>query len=300
MSVRSGQRRAALVTGLALAACTAITACTGPATTSSEGEPPVDASFVVKDPETFSLPLDAYQAIGEQADARGNARVRLLTECMKRFGFTFEVPPAEPNKRGMNAERYGVADEKKVAALGYRANPGKLEEEKPKGPVLTPEAEAVLNGDGASTVAGKAVPKGGCKAESEAKLEEGAPRVGDPDLGQKLRRENYERTLRDSRVVKAAADWSACMKQAGYTYADPMAANNDPALTASDKPTDKEIAVAIADVTCKKKTNYVNIVAAVETAYQLRAIEKNKAALDVMKANLDAQLRRAAQVNAGR
>jgi hypothetical protein len=87
------------------------------------------------------------------------------------------------------------------------------------------------------------------------------------------------------------------MKQSGLDYADPMKAIDDPAFrtpTASQR----EIQVAVADVRCKKATNFVNVMASVETAYQQRAVKTNADALKVIKENIAIRERNAATIPA--
>ena len=71
------------------------------------------------------------------------------------------------------------------------------------------------------------------------------------------------------------------MRQAGFDYADPMKANNDPAFQ-TPAPTEREIATAVADVQCKARTGLVDVWASVETAYQQRALDEHAEELTVI------------------
>ena len=225
------------------------------------------------------------------------ARNRLLVDCLARFGFSVEPPQLVPEVMGQNQKRYGITDPNRAAQYGYR-EPEIDQRVKPKDPELSPEAEAVVSGEGQNSFGGQEVPQGGCLEEARVKLAEGAPKSADPDLVIKLEQDARVRSEQDSRVRKAFADWSACMKKAGYDYSGPMDANDDRAF-ATPTPTEKEFAVAMADVKCKQQTNLVNIWATVETAYQKRHVERNKSALDGIKNNLRAQLAKASQINQG-
>lgn len=309
MIVLSGRRgrQALLHAALAAAVCAALTACGGdkeaPAPTPTE--PPLGAPVVVSDVTTFALPLNAYEVTSDQSAVLGAARRKLIERCMARFGFTsFRLPPRTVEPFGLNEKRYFLADEKRAPGFGYDTPElNKQSGGEPGAEKISDEEGVVLNGDEASS-GGRAVPKGGCTAEAEGKLQEGAPAGANPMLAQQLGMQTYTRSRDDSRVRKASADWSACMKEAGYNFADPKAANDYGTSQVtenggSDGADDKEIATAVADVACKKKVNYINTWATVETAYQKELIEKNRGALDLVKATIATQLRHAAEINSG-
>lgn len=69
------------------------------------------------------------------------------------------------------------------------------------------------------------------------------------------------------------------MKAKGHHYAAPWDAGNDPRFR-GPRSTPTEVAVAVADVTCKEKTNVVGVWYAVDAAYQKAFIAANKAALE--------------------
>ena len=84
------------------------------------------------------------------------------------------------------------------------------------------------------------------------------------------------------------------MKATGFHYAMPWDAGNDPRFTGQhSSPT--EIAVATADVACKRKTNVVGVWYAVDAALQKALIERHRAALDRARRDKDAHLRVAAK-----
>ncbi|MEV6602019.1 hypothetical protein AB0M36_34985 [Actinoplanes sp. NPDC051346] len=279
---------------VAVAAALCVSGCSGSDSASDSGEPAVDTMLSIQDIKKFALPLDAYKAIGEQDLALDQARNRLLSDCLARFGFEVEPPRLTPEVLGENQKRYGITDPNRAAQYGYR-EPEVEQRERPKEPELSLEAQAVVTGEGQDTLAGQKVPEGGCIAEARRKLAEGAPQAADPELVNQLDQDARNRTEQDSRVRKVFAEWSACMKESGYDYSGPMDANNDRAFS-TPKPTEKEFAVAVADVKCKQRTNLVNIWASVETAYQQRHIERHKSALDGISKNLQAQLAKAAQL----
>ncbi|MFD7663817.1 hypothetical protein [Streptomyces sp. NPDC059788] len=84
---------------------------------------------------------------------------------------------------------------------------------------------------------------------------------------------SYEQSRRAPAVRKAFARRSACMRAKGFSYQDPMAADNDPAWNAGAKtPSRAEVATARADVACKRRTSLVGAWWKAKAAYQERAI----------------------------
>jgi hypothetical protein len=98
----------------------------------------------------------------------------------------------------------------------------------------------------------------------------------------------------DSRYVSAVAKWSACMKDQGFPYTDPLAAVGDAKWRTLDAASPQEIATATADVQCKISTNLIGIAVAVETAYDQRYIDAHADALTAYQARVTAAVRRSA------
>lgn len=283
---------------LALLNATAILAlsgCAGGDKPDAEGEPPVTNTITVVNPKTWALPLDAYIPSPDQSTTLFVARIRLTMNCMRRFGFDYPDPKPIVNVLGTNEKRYGINDAKRAAAYGYRDPDLQAVQDAVVQPSYTPEALAVLTGENAE--AGEGVPAGGCDGEAKAKLQEGAPQV-DQMFVYSLMQASWDKSGSDSRVKKVASEWSSCMKQRGFSYGDPMAANNDKLMATGDIASDREIAIAIADVACKDKVRYMSIRASVEGAYQERSIAEHSNEMDALKKNLETQLQNAARVSA--
>ena len=132
---------------------------------------------------------------------------------------------------------------------------------------------------------GKTIPDGGCLGAAQREVE------GATDLSMPVRLafDAWTASKSDSRVVAAFAKWSQCIAGSGYHYSTPMEANNDPKWS-GEKASAEEIAVAVADVNCKKTTNLVGIFRmAVDAAYQQEAISQHGVELNAIKAGLDGQ-----------
>lgn len=69
----------------------------------------------------------------------------------------------------------------------------------------------------------------------------------------------------DRQVLQAVADWSACMRDRGFDYKDPLAPLG--AFRKETSPSQKQIRTAVADDACKVKTNLVGKCLAVQIAY---------------------------------
>jgi hypothetical protein len=212
---------------------------------------------------------------------------------MARFGFQVKAPPATAPLFARNERRYGLADLDRAQTFGYHVP--ELTSRAKQEPELSPEAYTVASGTGPATVKGQPVPQDGCLGEAKRKLTAGAAAPTDPRLVDRLGIDANQRAKNDSRVRKVEADWSACMKAAGYDYRESMAANDDPSF-GGEKISDREIATATADVRCKIQANLVATYAAVETAYQQRLIRRNSVQLNVTKAELDTRLKNASRV----
>lgn len=87
---------------------------------------------------------------------------------------------------------------------------------------------------------------------------------------------------KDSRIERVVSQWSSCMNSKGYHYTSPTQAATDKRwLSTNGKTTSKaEIATATADMTCKKRIHYLDVVVAVESAYENRYIGQHPARMN--------------------
>ena len=275
--------------GFAVAGC----AVDRPIGGSDTREPPVGPLLDVKDLRTFTLPLDSFRMTPASLRSADQAQRVLVQACLRRFGFGYQLPMPSGQPAAVGYERrYGITDEEAAKVRGYHV-PDEQNNQPGKDP--PPEVSAVIQGSGQSSYNGVPVPEGGCAGEARRRLLEGTTNVQDEHLADRLSVEDFGRTRADSRVRDANGKWSVCMKQSGFDYSDPMKAIDDPGFrtpTASQR----EIGVAVADVRCKKATNFVNLIASVETAYQQRTVKNNADALAVIKKNIAIQESNAAAI----
>ncbi|MEV4876061.1 hypothetical protein [Streptomyces cyaneofuscatus] len=233
-----------------------------------------------------SLPLEDYMQTYEQTVTITNAVGALQTECMAKYGFDFEAPPAgrtpPPNDNDVNIERrYGISDREIAKEHGY----GIVERGQRTGaemPELSAAAALVMSGRSAKggdadtppSHQGKEIPEGGCSGWSVRKV--GADAI-DMSLASKLSYESLAKSQEAPAVRAALKEWSGCLKAEGYEAATPFDAMD---LAKTDG---AEISVAVADIDCKESTNLLGIWLAEETKIQRSQIEQNQLELNEAK-----------------
>ncbi|MFC8428390.1 hypothetical protein [Streptomyces sp. NPDC057253] len=278
----------------ALAALVAITGCSdGVAERPHESAPAttrqVAGTPVILGVTSLVLPIEPYLFTTRQLADVLRARQTLVVPCMRRFGFAWPAPGPEPGDSTETAggmrnaanmdRRYGITDPALAARHGYHFAPDPrqrtTEDSTTAGPDADADADAmtVLTGrtaDGApapSRYHGLAVPEGGCQGQATARLTGDRP-LGNDQLASEINIVSYQKSRADPRVRSVFRAWSACMRAHGYSYAAPTdAPGKDPRFT-GPAPTRQEIALAEADVACKRQTNVIGVWFTVDTAYQ--------------------------------
>lgn len=248
------------------------------------GEPELGVVPRIESYDDVVFPLDSYHLPPEQRVAFARAGDILVRDCMRRHGFDFELPVRAVEPELEKNRIIGLVNADEAARFGYKPPwwaeySQRVKDAKSKQVEWSPEMMDVLYGDGPARVNGVDVPAGGCNAEARRLL--GPNTAGGPaDETFVLRLEwiSGELAENDSRLKAAFANWSDCMREAGYRYSDPWQANGDPAF-AEEQVSAHEIAVATTDVACRDKHNVNGIWVAVRSAYQNRLIEANAEAL---------------------
>lgn len=248
--------------------------------------PTVSVTPGLLDSTHLRLPLDAYLLSDRERADLAFAQDALVTRCAARYGVTMPPPPRRQQlgPRTYTERRYGLTDPVLAAADGYHLgerdprNVGK-----PPTPDLSPTQALVLTGRRAATDATgtpdapvQPVPAGGCLGEADRKL---GGSWDNTDLVEAIDNNSVIDATKNPQVLATFRAWSACMKAKGHRYAAPWDAGNDSRFRGQHS-SPAEIAVAVADVACKEKTNVVGVWYAVDAAYQKAFIAANKAALD--------------------
>jgi hypothetical protein len=291
--------RNSVVTGAAIAVLLALAGCSG---ASSRGEDPVEPAIGTVPKLLASvdlrLPVEDYLTTAEQNDRLGLARLVLIRRCMARFGFEYNIKPVPTSgygPRSLTDRRYGITDAELARTFGYGLGPrDPALLVRPDKPQIGPDGENVLSGQGRSVVKELPVPDGGCLGEAERAFQQSVPSGADTTKGTQLQFRSFEESKGDRRVRAVFAEWSTCMSELGYRYTDPLAAAADPAFIGPVTP--EQIAVATADIKCKDRTNLVGIWFSVESAYQRRQIDSDRAGFAIARQAIAARDRAAAVV----
>ncbi|NEB41502.1 hypothetical protein [Streptomyces sp. SID14515] len=247
--------------------------------------PPVGRVQKLLATDQVSLPVEPYLLSPDQRLQLLKAHDVLTVRCMERFGFDHPRPvrqkdPGIPDRLAL--WRYGANDPADVEINGYTRGNKRVPRAADKGQepsagsltVLTGSEGSEKFGPGGQTVNGKKVPKHGCFGEANKALTGSAERVADDsETVVNANIDSVFKAAEDPRVTAVFKQWSACMKKEGFAYATPLEPLNDPAWDRNVTASQEEIAVAVADVRCKKQYNVVGVWNAVDVAYQKQYIE---------------------------
>ncbi len=302
-SIRPSRRPLGPLGALLLAA--ALTACSGGSGGSGDaggkgsaslpgGEPKVTVT-PQQDPAHARLPLDAYTFDKDQLKIMQQAQDILTDACMHRLGFAaFKNSNTYVNTSGeQGSTGIGLVDAEYAKKFGYRtgASPDRPRDTKKQDPNET----AALYGPQDGAPARPGAPEGGCSGEATRKLYPQTGKAGTRLLDE-LTQQTNDRARGDSRVVDAIAQWSACMRDAGFQVKTPWELQAMEGTRWTGPVTSEEITAATTDVGCKQKSKLTDTWTAVLTAYQKTAVEKNKEGLDQEKKQLAQQVETAGKV----
>jgi hypothetical protein len=264
--------------------------------------PPADSSL------TIAMPLEAYQAISTQEqEALADASTELVQHCMAARGFDDTSSTSPPlssvaTLAQVEAGGAGLTSLTQARVFGF-ARP-KSNGSGPSGPQIIGFVGAA--GFGQSLKAGRAYaealygfgpgfgggPNGHLGCLQQASKQVYGALFGEPlpDPVPQIAEQAASYTQTDPRVRAVDRAWSACMARHFYHYTSPSQLEGHHWPTPPKK---AEIATAVADVTCKAKTNLLNTWLAVEAGYQQALIGQNLATLSQLQANFAPLLRRA-------
>ncbi|MDA2804019.1 hypothetical protein [Nocardiopsis suaedae] len=252
--------------GAVLALLAAVGCAAGSGAAGEDGPVPVA-------PEVYALhvPFDEYRLSVVDHQEVAYARDLLMRSCMRDLGREWEVlePPVR-DPAPTDRRRYGLIEPQVAARYGYHMPPPapetrerlRVHEEREE---LSPGDERAAFGGGGEDGGG------GCQERAEDRLREDVPPPAESRVFD-YESEAFEASMEDPAVERVFGAWSACMRDGGFDYSDPMEVLGDPAWARSERPTDHEIAVAEADVRCKRSTRLVEVWSGVESRIQLEAV----------------------------
>ncbi|MEU5048235.1 hypothetical protein [Streptomyces sp. NPDC021096] len=267
--------------------------------------PPLPAkNFNEADPATWTLPIEAYLPTDEEEKQIGRARNAVIADCMKEFGFQWRPAPELPKvgSKTLTDWRYGLHDAARAKSRGYKPDAAEqaaydtvMKQGAVRGDAGSQAEEKALKGT-VDEMGGKAVPKGGCSGKA-------VQRVASPDAvysrtAQDISHDAYRRAQKDPAVAEVFGKWSACMKESGYSYKEPLDTVDDPRFKTAE-PSDLEISTAAADLACRGRFNVAKAWFDAEVKLQDTDIDKHAEELDEARKALDAAVRNAANVLAG-
>jgi hypothetical protein len=244
-----------------------------------------------------TFPIDAYKLTPDRMRQLNNGQTRLVNRCLQRFGYPPSMPEMPPPAVD-TSRRYGITDPAAAAKYGYQppAGDGAAKPQNASPPSAALAAVLYGSDDGTRKAAGNSVdiPVGGCMGEAKRQLKADRYEQANPgDLATDIEQAAGRQAEADERVKTKIAEWSACMRAAGYFYPTPF-----DAVTGADSAASKaaEVQTAVTDVKCKQKVNLIGVWFTVESAYEQVLIDRNQDRLTDLKAKLDAALQAAAAV----
>ncbi|MBN6057660.1 hypothetical protein JYK22_37405, partial [Nonomuraea sp. RK-328] len=234
----------------------------------------------------LSIPFDRYNFSPADVGVLEGAEELLVRDCMRRRGMAWEVLPrsAAEDVEPLNRRRYGVVEPEMARLFGYHTPPDR--------PTVARRAAArdsrarSLSAEERQAAYGE---KDGCLEQARTHLEKGTPKV-DGALFNRVISETFQRSQRDPRVVQVFQAWSACMREQGWQYADPLAAITDRRWMRNGPASQEEIRAAQADVRCKVRTGLVSIWSAAEKRIQDDAVAAHPAEFRALQESKDRQL----------
>ncbi len=243
----------------------------------------------------ISLPFDRYLLIlgPSYLNIVDSAQDLLAEECMSRRGIALEFPsrPARSDW-STHTRRYGIFDSEAAHSHGYqwpqsRAVAELVEFQQQIEPEI---AEGLL---GSSQMG-----QSGCLGEASSELRMSSAFGLQAFVnGQNSAAATLQASIGDERVQSALADWRSCMGShlVGPPPDTPMDLS---ARFASEDslPVEGEVALAIADVDCKREVELIEVWVGVEAELQLDIIRANQPALDELRAESILLIRRAAEL----
>jgi hypothetical protein len=255
----------------------------------------------------ITMPLDAYEQVATQEqNALAESQTLLVEQCMTARGYSYPGT-ASANTGFVSLQQveddpFGLTDMARAEGYGYA---------QPKG--STQQGSQIIGFIGGQVFGGAVKNHGiaytealfgfgpgphgpGCfqQATSEVYGKLGGNPNPDPVPAIAAQASQWAQT--DPRVLAVERAWSRCMTEHGYGFRTPQEAQQH---GWPSKPSLGEVATAIADVSCKAKTDLPNTWLTVEAAYQQALIGQNLSALSELQKSFGTLLQRAEAILSG-
>ncbi|MFJ9432412.1 hypothetical protein ACIRQY_22515 [Streptomyces sp. NPDC101490] len=247
MESMTNRRASAVLALLLLSGCTSATTPPADRVTSEVTEPTAEVRSLV-------LPFDRYELSPQEFFLADGALDLLVLECMRERGFDWKVIKRPTGAQDLrNRRRYGVIEMNVATRYGYEAPPIPRDQDTAR---MKNERYDQLSRTEKVAAFGTKDSEGCMEMASRALY-------GDSHANYK-RFTNYHREVhygakKRPPVSRALGSWSTCMELKGYDYKDPAEAIDDQGWRSKDgrRGTPREVALAVADVTCKQQSGLV-------------------------------------------
>ncbi len=289
---------------LALLAATAVAGCSAdspaPGATAPRPKRPLDADSV-------STPLDAYLPSAEITLKLHRAEATLVNRCMNHLAYDehpMPVPVELPRER--KHSEFLVFSIRQAKRVGYNL-PEEFKKSKDSNwDDAVPKIQRSLLDGTVGVYKGTAVPKRGCvglvadRLTKNSKipqridgggvelrqLQKSSPTsLGGAEIGV-VRLDAVFAARRNPEYVEMIKLWSSCMSKKGYEYETPEKAMDDRRWRGDDAGADEK-RVAVTDMRCKEKVNYLGVASKVQSAYEELVIQKKKTELSRLCQNIE-------------
>ncbi|MEU2929520.1 hypothetical protein ABZ636_31385 [Streptomyces sp. NPDC007251] len=243
------------------------------------------ADFPYKD-YARELPIAEYTLNETQVEVVSAAEHTLIAACVKRFGIQDDTATFEATR--VPDRRYGLQDARSAHEYGYHLPP---DHSKPAPKSISTVEKNVLYGTAMmkamglpyrSEINGLKVPPGGCKGETDKNFEARYTYKEGAAAAREIATESFTQSLKSAELSKQFADWSSCMREAGYRYGTPLEPLADASFTGR-KISKRERETADRDLLCKGRTDLLKKWFTIESRIQRRLIEVQKFKLDRLK-----------------
>ncbi|MFT3887114.1 MAG: hypothetical protein QM713_02975 [Arachnia sp.] len=267
---------------------------------------------------TYPGPLAAYGLTVTEQATIDHAEDVLLDRCMRRFGFSYPVPPfsellaaARAGEAELISRLYGPNDRETARRYGYLikvSTAAEREADSPEGsddPNWLFVADGTRNlednidptrtdGESPGEVDGVAVPYGGCFGEVRRSLGPELFHMNGGVLANKYQILAAEDAWTRPAFRAVAADWASCMRKAGWKASDPLKpADGDDVrrlvvrVNEDDPPSEEEVRLALADIDCKEATDLVSRLQKIVDDVELEYLEKHQLELQENRKRFD-------------
>jgi hypothetical protein len=253
------------------------------------------------------MPLDVYEQVATQEqDALSESQSMLIQQCMTGRGFSYPAPASASNGfvalQQVEDDPFGITSMARAETYGYAQPKGSGQQGpqiigfvggglfsgalKNHGPAYTMALFGFSPGFSGGGRSGQL----GCFQQAIREVYGALGGNPNPDPVPAIAAQAAQWAQNDPRVLAVERAWARCMTQHGDNFGTPLQAqqHNWPST-----PSIGEVATAVADVSCKARTNLPNTWLTVEAAYQQALVAQNLTALSQMQSNFSGLLQRA-------